>query len=374
MMLVVNAGSSSLKYALFTPKLDEILDGRIEEIGTPRAKHVYGTTAVAVAAPDHQAAITLLLGRLTEAGHPPSSLTAAAHRVVHGGTRFSETVKIGPEVLATIEEMVPLAPLHNPANLAPIKALQNLAPELPQYAAFDTAFHTTIPEVVQAYALPADERARGLRRYGFHGLSYAALARRLPDVAGHMPERVLACHLGNGASLCAIKGGRSVASSMGYSAVSGLTMGTRAGEIDATAVLDLADRHGTEGAANILNRKSGLKALGGTSDMRALHAASTGEAKFAIDHFVTSALREAGGMIALMGGLDAVVFTGGIGENDQITRARILNGLAFLGVDHDSDAGGPKLHRDGSRVTAWVIPAAEEEQIALEAYALLEAR
>jgi len=369
-MLVVNAGSSSLKYALFSPTLEETHQGRFEEVGTPRATHVTSAGSDPVDLKDHDDAVAMMLARLTEAGHPPAALSAAAHRVVHGGTRFSETVRIGPEVIAKIEEMIPLAPLHNPANLAPILALSAQAPDLAQYAAFDTAFHTTVPEVVQAYALPQEERARGLRRYGFHGLSYAAIARRLPEVAGRLPERVLACHLGNGSSLCAIRQGRSVASSMGYSALSGLTMGTRVGELDATAVLDLASRHGIDGAAELLNRKSGLLGLGGTSDMRALQARQTEAARFAIDHFVTSAVREAGGMVALMGGLDAVVFTGGIGENDGATRSRILDALSFLGLRHDPSATGPALHLHGSQVEAWVLPAAEEEQIALEAYAL----
>ena len=373
MMLVVNAGSSSIKYALFDPDLTAVLEGVIEEIGTSRAAHVTEATKIAADVPDHSAGVSLLLEYLTEAGHGPETLTAAAHRVVHGGTRFTETTQLTAPVIAAIEEMIPLAPLHNPANLEPIKALEEAVPDLAQYAAFDTAFHTTIPEVVQTYALPLEERERGLRRYGFHGLSYAGLVRHLPAIAGHLPERILACHLGNGASLCAIKGGRSVASSMGYSAVSGLTMGTRAGEIDATAVLDLAARHGLDGAASILNRESGLKALGGTSDMRALHAAGTHAARFAIDHFVISALREAGGMVALMGGLDAEVFTGGIGENDRVVRNRILEGLSFLGIDPDLAAQGPQLHKTGSRVEAWIVPAAEEEEIARGAFALLEA-
>ncbi|MEM6729259.1 MAG: acetate kinase, partial [Pseudomonadota bacterium] len=329
MILVVNAGSSSLKYALFDEALAEILDGRFEEIGTDRAAHV-GEKTEAASIPDHDAAVSILLAKLEAAGHPPRSLKAAAHRVVHGGTAFSATTLITPAVIDAITEMIPLAPLHNPANLAPIQALAAQAPDLPQYVAFDTAFHATIPDVVQTYALPEAERARGLRRYGFHGLSYAAIVRRLPAIAGHLPARLLACHLGNGASLCAIKDGQAVGSTMGYSAVSGLTMGTRAGEIDATAVLDLAARHGVDGATRILNRESGLKGLGGTSDMRKLRASESDDARLAISHFITSALREAGGMIALMGGLDAIVFTGGIGENDGETRAAICDGLAFL--------------------------------------------
>jgi acetate kinase len=258
--------------------------------------------------------------------------------------------------LARIEACVPLAPLHNPANLAAIRALADLAPDLPQFASFDTGFHATNPEVAWRYALPAAVEAEGIRRYGFHGLSYAAIVRKVQENGGGvLPERLLALHLGNGASICAIRGGRSVATTMGYSPLDGLTMGTRSGGIDGNAVLRLAELHGIAGAARILNRESGLLGLGGASDMRALHGAGTAAARFAVAHFCYWAVRHAGSMIAAMGGLDAVAFTGGIGENDAFVRGEILRGLAFVA------AGKP----------VFVIAAEEERQIAMEVLALL---
>jgi acetate kinase len=290
---------------------------------------------------------------------------------VHGGAALTQTCRITPGVLAAIGDCVPLAPLHNPANLVGIQAVAALAPQLPQYAAFDTAFHATNPEVAVTYALPAEDRALGLRRYGFHGLSYAALVRHVA-ARGPVPQRLLACHLGNGASLCAIVNGRSVATTMGYSPLDGLTMGTRCGGIDGNAVLRLAERHGTLGAARILNRESGLLALGGASDLRALRAAATPEAEFALQHFSYWAVRHAGSMVAAMGGLDAVVFTGGIGENDAGIRKEILSGLGFLGVSSDPAANARNetvLQDATSGVAILVVPADEERQIALEAEA-----
>ena len=330
-MLVVNAGSSSLKLALFDG-LREVAQARFDRIG-------------AGGAADHLAALG---SGLAQMGVNSAGLKAAAHRVVHGGARFSKACRITPEVLAGIEACVPLAPLHNPANLMGIRALATLAPGLAQYASFDTAFHATNPEVAVRYAVPDKVLALGIRRYGFHGLSYAALVRKVNETAvTGLPKRLLALHLGNGASLCAVLNGQSVATTMGYSPLSGLTMGTRAGDIDGNAVLRLAEVCGIEGAAHLLNRESGLMALGGHSDMRALHVA--GQA-FAVQHFCYWAVRQAGSMIAAMGGLDAMAFTGGIGENDSVVRAEIAQGLAWAGA-----------------VPILVLAAEEERQIAIEA-------
>ncbi|HLQ17457.1 MAG TPA: acetate kinase [Tabrizicola sp.] len=353
MWLIVNAGSSSLKLKVFDGER-EIAKASITEIG-----------------PDgHRAAMA---EGLAQAGVPLGRLTAAAHRVVHGGEALTATCRVTPDVLRQIEACVPLAPLHNPANLVGIQAVAALAPELPQYATFDTAFHATNPEVATTYALPRVERNRGLRRYGFHGISYAALERILKG-RGEVPHRLLACHLGNGCSLAAIVNGRSVATTMGYSPLDGLTMGTRSGSIDGNAVLRLAELHGIEEAARILNRKSGLLGLGGHSDLRALHGAGTPEARFALEHFAYWAVRHAGSMVAAMGGLDAVVFTGGIGENDPWMRKEILSGLAYLGVSPDPAANARNettLHDPTSRVVILVVPADEERQIALEAQAVM---
>ena len=339
---MVNAGSSSVKLALF--------DGD------------------AVVARAQVAGVGALLDGLVQAGVRLGEVTAAAHRVVHGGVALTAACRVTAAVEAAIAACVPLAPLHNPLNLAGIRALAALLPGLPQYASFDTAFHATNPEVAVTYALPLADRARGLRRYGFHGLSYAALVRVLA-ARGALPGRVLACHLGNGASLCAIRDGRSVATTMGYSPLDGLTMGTRAGGIDGNAVLALAEVHGVAGAARILNRESGLLALGGSNDMRALRAGS-----FAVEHFCYWAVRHAGSMVAAMGGLDAVVFTGGIGENDPEVRGRIVAGLAYLGAGIDGAANRQNagvLHDAASSVAIWTVAAEEERQIAIEARSVM---
>ncbi|GLS87070.1 acetate kinase [Cypionkella aquatica] len=352
MMLVVNAGSSSIKLAVFDASLHAVLTGSVTEIGGAGRLKI-GVVDQACFARDHQAALALAFQAMAQPGVALADLTAAAHRVVHGGEALVKPARVTPEVIAQIEACVPLAPLHNPGNLTAIRALGALAPDLPQFASFDTAFHASNPAVAVAYALPAAERARGLRRYGFHGISYGGLVRQLRDL-GALPDRLLALHLGNGASLCAIKAGVSVATTMGYSPLDGITMGTRSGGMDGNAVLRLAELHGVDAASRILNRESGLLGLGGHSDMRALHGAGTAEAAFAVEHFCYWAVRHAGSMIAAMGGLDGIAFTGGIGENDALVRGRIVDGLAW--------AGPCAVH---------IVAAEEERAIAADAMALL---
>lgn len=318
MLLVVNGGSSSVKLALF--------DG-----GNLVAAH----NVAQLPAGGHAEGLAQGLAAL---GQP--RITAAAHRVVHGGQGLTATCRITDGIMAQITAAVPLAPLHNPANLAGIHAIAQMHPSLPQYAAFDTAFHATIPPHEYTYAIPATE---GLRRYGFHGLSYASMVRRLRP---NLPRRLLGLHLGNGASLCAILDGRSVATTMGHSPQDGLIMGTRAGAIDSAAVLTLARRHGIDGAETLLNRQSGLLALSGSHDMRA----ATPQARA---HFTHAVIRHAGAMVALMGGLDALAFSGGIGENDADIRDAILQGLAFL-----------------APFQTHILPAEEERQIALDVAAI----
>lgn len=353
MFLVINAGSSSIKYAVF-------------EGLAPRH-----SAQVEVEAGDHAAAFARVFAALAAAGVRVDRLNAVAHRVVHGGAELQQSCRIDGRVMAAIEACVPLAPLHNPANLAGIRAVAALAPGLAQYASFDTAFHRTNPAVATTYALPEAERARGIRRYGFHGLSYASLVARLPAISGRaLPRRLLALHLGNGASLCAVLEGRSVATTMGYSPLDGLTMGTRAGGIDGNAVLRLAELHGVAGAGQILNRASGLLALGGSPDMRALQASEAGG--FARAHFAYWLQRHAGSMLAAMGGVDAFAFTGGIGENDAAMRAMVLEGLAWCGasVDSAANAAGAARIDAGGAVAVWIVPAREEEWIAREAFAV----
>lgn len=373
-ILVFNAGSSSIKFALFGDAFERKLSGLADAIGGKGRLFVGGKERAARFA-DHAAALDVILEELEDRGIRLAALAGVAHRVVHGGRMLTKACRLTPEAIAEIEACVPLAPLHNPHNLALIRAISDAAPDLPQYASFDTAFHATNPEVALRYAIPAEEDRKGIRRYGFHGISFAGLTRQLPEISGSpLPSRLLALHLGNGVSLCAIRDGMSVATTMGYSPLEGLTMGTRSGGIDGNAVLRLAREHGIEGAARILNRESGLRGLGGHSDMRALHAAKTPEAAFAIRHFCYWAVRHAGSMMAAMGGLDALAFTGGIGENDAAIRAAIMDGLAWTGLAFSAAANakkGPRLHRPGSSIEAWIVPADEETTIARDAAGLI---
>ena len=262
-VLVVNAGSSSLKVAVFDAGLREVLAGRVTEIGGAARVEV-GPLVGARSVPDHAAAMALVFEAMEEAGISVGLLKAAAHRVVHGGASLVAPCRVTERVMAEVEACVPLAPLHNPANLTGMRAVRALVPDLPQFVSFDTAFHATVPEVAARYALPAEAEALGLRRYGFHGISYASLVRKVQEMGSRrVPDRVLAFHLGNGASACGIVGGRSVATTMGYSPLDGLTMGTRAGAMDGNAVLRLAEVYGVAGAGRLLNRESGLLGLGG---------------------------------------------------------------------------------------------------------------
>ncbi|MDJ0627660.1 MAG: acetate/propionate family kinase [Rhodobacter sp.] len=374
-ILVLNAGSSSIKFAVFDAGLTEIHRGLAAGIGGASFLEVDGKRTETPFI-DHKAALSAVLDALSELGLTPKRLRAAAHRVVHGGRHLSTPVRLTPENIAEIAQCTPLAPLHNPHNLAAIEALSAAAPDLPQFASFDTAFHSTNPEVATRYAIPKMMETRGIRRYGFHGLSYASLVRRLPEVSdAPLPSRLLAFHLGNGASLCAIKNGRSVATTMGYSPLDGLTMGTRSGGIDANAVLRLVEENGLERTKAILNHESGLLGLsGGKSDMRNLMLDHSADSDFAVEHFCYWSLRHAGSLIAAMEGLDAIAFTGGIGENAVGVRARILRGLEWMGVRMDPDANhrnGPQLNAKTSKVGVWVIGAEEERMIARDALHLM---
>lgn len=352
----MNAGSSSIKTALFDGDLAEVL--RIEATGIGDAGQlVAGLAKRTVDLPDNAAGLAAVLTELAHAGIALSDLRAVAHRVVHGGSTLTQSARITPVVRAQIRDCIPLAPLHNPHHLAAIDAIAAQAPRIPQFASFDTAFHATNPDVARAYALPDRAETRGLKRYGFHGTSYAALVRTLPGICGAaLPRRLLALHLGNGASLCAILDGQSVATTMGYSPVSGATMGTRSGDIDAVAVLHLARSIGIDETDRLLNGASGLLGLSGlTPDMRTLTASQDPKARFAVEHFCYWAARHAGSLIAAMGGLDAIAFTGGIGENARDIRENILNKLEWAG-----------------NVAAWIVPAEEERHIAREAVELME--
>jgi len=378
-ILVLNSGSSSIKFALFDESLDETLSGSATEIGgVSRLKISSKTSKSEETTPvlrDHNAALSAILEAIRSAGVDVANLTGAGHRVVHGGPTLQSAIRVDGQVIAEIERCNDLAPLHNPHNLAAIKALRDLAPELMQVACFDTAFHASNPDVARRYALPNRLEMETLRRYGFHGISYQGLVRKLAEgVQADVPDRLLALHLGNGASLCAIKSGQSVATTMGYSPLEGLTMGTRTGNIDGNLVLRLAEENGIEETKELLNKKSGLLGLGGLSDMRALHAAETDASRFAVEHFCYWAVRHAGSMIAAMGGLDGIAFTGGIGENDAVVRQKIISGLGFLGATCDpqfNQSNKSRIDVSGSAVPIWIVKAEEEKTIAAETQKLI---
>ncbi|MEX5578521.1 acetate/propionate family kinase [Pseudophaeobacter sp. A-200-2] len=374
-VLILNAGSSSIKFAVFDSAFEERVQGLADGIGGASRLIVDGVETE-IPFIDHKAALSAILNALADRGITAGSLTAIGHRVVHGGRNLTAPTRITPEVRAEIADCTPLAPLHNPHSLAAIDTMGELAPDLPQFASFDTSFHATNPDVATRYAIPRMIETKGIRRYGFHGLSYAALVRRLPDLSGEkLPARLLAFHLGNGASLCAIRGGQSIATTMGYSPLDGLTMGTRSGGIDANAVLRLVEDNGLERTKAILNHESGLLGLsGGKSDMRKLMLDPSADSAFAIDHFCYWTLRHAGSLIAALEGIDAIAFTGGIGENATAIRARVLRGLEWIGVRMDPDANEARqmaLHCQSSAVKIWVIPADEERQMAMDALTLM---
>jgi len=375
-ILVLNAGSSSIKFAVFDRNLDQKLSGIAAEIGSAGFLEVEGKRE-AIPLVDHTTALKAVLKGLADQGVKVDKLAAAAHRVVHGGKRLTAPVRINADVMAEINACSPLAPLHNPHNLAAIETLAKLAPNLPQFASFDTSFHASNPDVATRYAIPRMMETKGIRRYGFHGLSYASLVQTLPEVSGEkLPSRLLAFHLGNGASLCGILNGQSIATTMGYSPLDGLTMGTRSGGIDANAVLRLVEENGLDRTKAILNHESGLLGLsGGKSDMRNLMLDPSADSAFAVEHFCYWSLRHAGSLIAAMEGIDAVAFTGGIGENAMGVRARILRGLEWAGVRMDPDANHlrkERLHSQTSKISVWVVPAQEERMIAQDALNLAQ--
>jgi acetate kinase len=381
-ILVVNAGSSSIKFQLFAvapeDRLERRLKGQIDGIGTrprlvavsPDREIIVDKTWDVADVADVPAALDQVIAFLRPqiGGDLPN---AVGHRVVHGGATFAEPVAITSHVLATLEKLTPLAPLHQPNNLAPIRAVRTRRPHLLQVACFDTAFHRGHPEVADRYAIPEYLYANGVRRYGFHGLSYEYIARRLSVVAPEIADgRVVVAHLGSGASMCAISGGRSMDSSMGFTAMDGLPMGTRPGELDPGVVLYLLSemKMSPSDIESFLYKDCGLKGLSGISnDVRTLLASSDPQAKLALDYFTYRIALFTGTLTAAMGGIDGFVFTAGIGENAPVIREAVMRRLSWLGLDIATLANKKNaqcISRKGARVPCFVIPTDEEQMIA----------
>ena len=380
-IVVINAGSSSIKFSLFTLAGTELalavrglFDGIYtapkfsakDAAGNEVAERTWGQGTKL----GHDGAIAHLIEFLHgySEGH---RLISVGHRVVHGGIDYSEPTLVSPQVITKLEKLVPLAPLHQPHNLSPIRIVLERMPKLPQVACFDTAFHHGQPELAQAFALPPSITERGVRRYGFHGLSYEYIAGALPALdANAAAGRVVVAHLGNGASMCAIKAGKSVASTMGFTAVEGLPMGTRCGSVDPGVMLYLMDELKMDARAieKLIYQQSGLLGVSGiSSDMRTLLASSEPRAKLAVDLFGYRIGRELGSLAAALGGLDALVFTGGIGERAAVVRERVCRDAGWLGIELDAAANtkdASRISTAASRVPAWVVPTNEELMIA----------
>ena len=382
-ILVLNAGSSSLKFALY-PINDEIADrpafsGQVEGIGaTPeitlktasgeRIREAVRTSGSQ--GEQHHDALNHVFALLKQ-HHPELNIVAAGHRIVHGGERHSAPTRLDEAVLRELDSFVPLAPLHQPHNLRAVRAVAELMPDVPQVGCFDTAFHRTQPAVAQAFALPRRISAEGVKRYGFHGLSYDYVARQLPEIIGERAKgAVVIAHLGNGASMCALRNGKSVASTMGFTALDGLVMGTRTGNLDPGVLLYLMEQKGMDAKAltNLLYKESGLLGVSGISQvMRTLLASDAVEAKEAVDLFCYRIARELGSLAAAAGGLDALVFTGGIGEHAAPVRARVAELVAWMGVHIDTTANADhalRIDAVDSRVAVAVVPTDEELMIA----------
>lgn len=391
-ILVLNAGSSSIKFQLFSvnarDRLERLMKGQIEGIGTHPKLHARDGVGKSLAAaewsgsevPDVAAALDKLVGFLREqiGGALP---VAVGHRVVHGGPTFSEPVAVTGPVLDQLDKLSPLAPLHQPNNLAPIRAIHQRQPGLLQAACFDTAFHRGHPEVADRFALPQELYDEGVRRYGFHGLSYEYIAARLRDVAPEVAQgRVVVAHLGSGASMCALSSGRSIESTMGFTALDGLPMGTRPGQLDAGVVLYLMTEKGMTAAEiqTFLYNRCGLKGLSGISnDVRELLESDDPRASLALDYFVYRISMFAGMLAAAMGGIDAFVFTAGIGENSPQIREAVARRLEWLGLHLSTQAnarGDLLISRKRSPLACYVIPTDEELMIAQHTLRVLRTR
>jgi acetate kinase len=381
---VINAGSSSLKFSIYEGE-KRLLAGNIDGIGVRPIAIATDANGDPIAPPDFARSVpaspsevlpTILPWARRHLG--TRRLTALGHRVVHGGIRHSKPARVTPELLAELEELVPLAPLHEPHNLAPIRTALEINPELPQVACFDTAFHRTAPELEQAFALPYTLYDEGVRRYGFHGLSYEYIASVLPERAPEIAEgRVIVAHLGNGCSACAMQARRSIATTMGFTALDGIPMGTRCGALDPGVLLHLLQQKAmtADALVDLLYRRSGMLGLSGvSSDFRELLASGEPRARFAIDFFCYNIARHIGSLAAALGGLDGLVFTAGVGENAAAIRNKICEACAWLGLELDAAANNQhqtRISTPNSRVAAFVIRTDENLMIARHARALI---
>jgi acetate kinase len=386
--LILNAGSSSLKFCVYRQPEGEDWRlesrGQIEGIGnSPRliARDALGGTLVD-RTPDPEVrdgrGALHALAEWLRSMYGGAHVVGVGHRVVHGGAHFTGPVVVTPQIMAELRRLVPLAPLHQPHNLAAIEAVSERLPEVPQVACFDTSFHRTQPAVAELVPLPSEIRRGGIQRYGFHGLSYEYIASVLPQVAPEIArERVVVAHLGSGASLCAIKNGKSIDCTFGFTALDGLCMGTRPGSLDPGVVLYFFQTLGLSAkeVETILYKKSGLLGISGiSSDTRELLASTDPAARLALDYFVYRVTKEIGAMAAALGGIDGLVFTAGIGENSAEIRQRICESCAWLGIELDPAANrrkGPWISTRASNVSTWVIPTNEELMIARHTGALL---
>jgi acetate kinase len=383
-VLVLNAGSSSLKFALFEGR-SRLWHGQVEGIGT-RSRLLMDGAAPAMsrelpATSGHASALSEILGALAERGVALETMAACGHRIVHGGSRFVAPLIVDSQSLDALNELRSLAPLHNGYGLDAIEALRARAPNLPQVACFDTAFHATISDVASRFALPAELHAAGYRRYGFHGLSFEHVTTVLAEHGGgSAPERLLIFHLGNGCSAAAVRAGRSVATTMGFSTLDGLVMGTRCGAIDPGVLLALQRDRGMsiDALEELLYRRSGLLGLSGrSSDVRELERIDDTDCRRALEHFSYWAARQAGSLLVALGGVDAIAFTGGIGFGSATVRANIISHLAWLGVEIDEDRnrrGEQSVATLQSICPLWVIEANEELVIARHVDAALAPR
>lgn len=394
-ILVINSGSSSIKYKCFDmPERTVLASGLCEKIGEPtgRLTHEAGGRKDVTERPfaDHAVALAEVLARMTATGgvlEHPGELGGVGHRLVHGGESFSESVRVDDAVIDAVRRNIPLAPLHNPANLLGLEVGRKLLPGVPQVGVFDTAFHQQMPPSAYLYALPYElyEEHR-IRRYGFHGTSHAYVARRAAEVLERPAAelRIITCHLGNGASMAAVRGGRSVDTSMGFTPLEGLVMGTRPGDFDPAIVLFLQESLGMSAAevGTLLNKKSGLLGLTGrTNDMREIEAAAAAgdrRARIAMEVYCHRVKKTIGAYTAVLGQVDALVFTAGVGENSPLVREKCVDGLAALGyaVDRERNAAAPRgkeadLTAAGSRSRILVIPTDEEVAIAVETFGIL---